>query len=150
MSRKHLQLFTFETGRMNDVMTSEKTKRYYMNLFSNKRSSTFYKKNSEELTCFRRSYLKTINKLSECLAYKKCIFTGTVYHSIKYTCVKKTNDTVVKLISGEFVRIIDILEANNNKCFLNISLFNIASKDPLTGVSHNKLYLRTIRLASDR
>ncbi|OXU17961.1 hypothetical protein TSAR_005422, partial [Trichomalopsis sarcophagae] len=140
MCRKHLQLFTFKTGKLNNVVTSEETKQYCITLFCNKRLSTFYEKNSEELTYFGRSYLRKINELDDCLSYKKCIFKGVVYHSIKYTSCKKTNDTVIQLISGEFARIIDILNVDH-KCFLKISLFNVASDDPFTGVSHIKLII---------
>lgn len=135
MSRKHLQSLTFKTG--NTTSSSEKVKDYCVNLFSHKRLSRFYKKGPENITYFGKSSLKQINGKGQCLTYEKCIFKGDVYHSIQYSRAKKTDDTVVKLHSGEFGRIVNIVH-KDNQCYLQISLFEIFPDDPFEGVRHIK------------
>lgn len=89
MTRKHLQSLTFKAGNTNKFGSPEEVNNYCLNLFSHKRLSTYYKDGPKDITYFGRSILVKINELGECLTYTKCIYKGTLYHSIKYCRAKK-------------------------------------------------------------
>ncbi|OXU18996.1 hypothetical protein TSAR_015822 [Trichomalopsis sarcophagae] len=119
----------------NKFGSPEEVNNYCMNLFSHKRLSTYYKDGPKDITYFGRSVLVKIKEMGECLTYKKCTYKSTIYHSIKYSRAKKTDDTVVQLRSGEFGRIIDIVHTNN-QCYLHLSLFHTFPTEPFSGVSY--------------
>ena len=60
-----------------------------------------------------------------------------MFHSISYKRTKKTDDSIVELESGEFARIIEILE-DNDQCILRLSLIHVFCDNPFSEVVHIK------------
>lgn len=135
MSRKHLQTLLFKTGNTSRISQSKETADYCHNLFVPKRLLKNYKDGPENVTYFGKGCIKKIKDVEECMVYNKCIFKGNLYHSIKYKRATKTDDTVVQLKCGQFGRIIDIVNIND-QCFLHLRLFKICSNCPFKDVYH--------------
>ena len=137
MARKHMQTFIFKLGNAVNLSSSTEVTEFCTNLFTPKRIRVYYETDSRSLTFYGRSELSEIDGIGEYLIYKKCIFKGSVYHSTKYSRVKKTDDTIVELISGEYGRILDILK-KNQECFLHLRLFDVSPEYPFQNISHIK------------
>ncbi|XP_036151203.1 uncharacterized protein LOC118648847 [Monomorium pharaonis] len=132
IARKHLQQLHFKTGNVN--YSSNIIKNYCTDIFRHKNLSTYFYC-GEDVVFTGASYSKKIDG-QYCRVFKKCIYNGKVFHSIKYTKVKRTNDTMIQLKSGHFGRIIDIIE-KENKCYLALSKIVTFSEDPFI-VTHIK------------
>ncbi|KAL7297544.1 hypothetical protein TKK_0009904 [Trichogramma kaykai] len=59
----------------------------------------------------------TKNNMIKILVFQRCYFGSEFIHSVKYSRIKKTDDTVVKLKNGTVVQIHYIVKAEN-ECFI--------------------------------
>ena len=97
---------------------------------------TRYYDQIENVTFCGKATLTNIEK-NNYLAYKKCIYKGTLFHTLGNVYNKKNDDICIQLKSGQFYRIIDILNCDN-VCKLRLSIIKIFSDDPFPGVHHIK------------
>ena len=142
IARKDLQVLTFKLGNTANLSKSEETRNYCQNLFTPKRLTTFYNYNEKDsVTYCGRSRMKQITEFGECLTYTKCIFKSSVYHSIEYSRAKKTDDTIIELVSGNFCRIIDIID-KNGMCYLYLSQIHVFIECPFEGITLKKFEVR--------
>ena len=101
MARKSIQTQMFKTGNLSN--TSENKKNFCMNLYDPRRLNTLYDNElSQKVTYVGKGHLENILHFQNCVAYNKCTYDGTVYHSTKYSRVKKTDDTVIQLKDDTF------------------------------------------------
>lgn len=136
MSRKHLQTLIFKTGNTKEVCSSDTAVNFCSSLFNPIRFSKSFHHGIDIVYC-GKSTLKNIVGLGKSLVYNRCIYRNTLYHSEKYVQSKKTNDSVIQLRSGEFAKIIDIIDRDSN-AYVQIRIFNMFQEDPFPGVHHIK------------
>ncbi|KAJ8680774.1 hypothetical protein QAD02_017338 [Eretmocerus hayati] len=135
IAKKHLQLQYFKTGCTQHPRLAQSVKNFIDDIFTIGRSVTAVTCKHSEVTYFNFSRVERVPRIGDCNVYSKCIHKGVMYHSDKYLRAQKTDDTVVQLISGEYVRISDILEAPD-KCLLRVSLIETCRNFPFRHVSH--------------
>lgn len=133
ISRKYLRSLIFKLGNTKSLSNSVNALQFCENLFIPKKLQTYFC--SDNVTCCGRSKITNITPLGNCLTYNKCIYKGSMYHSIDYIRAKKIDDTVVLLKTGQFCRIHNIIE-HEKKCYLHLSKLNTYENFPFEGVSH--------------
>ena len=138
IARKHLQSLIFKTGNAQIFLNSEETIIYCKDLFMPKRLLIFNKENGDNVTYVGRGFPEVIEEfMEEGLVYTKCIFENVDYYSVFYSRANKTDDTIVELLTGEFWRILKIVDLNGN-CYFHLSLFKVFDIEPFNGISHIK------------
>ncbi|OXU21401.1 hypothetical protein TSAR_001119 [Trichomalopsis sarcophagae] len=148
IARKSLQSLMFKTGDITS--NSEKSNNFCANLFNPQRLKVYYDVggaagNVENVTYVGKGIrVNNVKDFPNCIAYKKCIFNGSVYHSTQYKRAKKTNDTTVLLKDDRFATILYFLKTQNDKrCYLKLSILNVPRSNPFSGIYHIKKVIRT-------
>lgn len=135
MSKKALQTLHLKTG--NIQYSSPELKDFCTNLFNYKNVSTFYDYGEDEVVFIGKGHFIEYNQRL-CKTFKKCIYKGQIFHSVKYQKAKCTIDTMVQRKSGEFGQILEIIKLDK-KCYLKISIIITFEAKPFNVLHIDKI-----------
>ncbi|XP_043464001.1 uncharacterized protein LOC122499618 [Leptopilina heterotoma] len=114
MATKSLDILQYKFEVSRTIFHSEIARLYCQRIFSSALLSTYVSESTYGVTfCGNSSPVQITNPVTnEIIAgesFKKCIYKGCVYKSVKNTLSEKRNDTVFKLKSGGVIQVQDIV-----------------------------------------
>ena len=116
--KKSLQMLAFKV-ECSEVNLSAAAEKFCNSLFS---SSTFV--NSEDVLYSDKS--KFYSDISNNFTYNKCAYKHHIYTSIDYNRSQVYDDSNVKLLTGQFCEILEIIRCKGNKCKLKLRELDVA------------------------
>ena len=115
----------------SEVNLSAAAEKFCNSLFS---SSTFV--NSDDVLYFDKS--KSYSGISNNVTYNKCAYKHQIYTSIDYNRSQVYDDSNVKLFTGQFCEILEIVRCEGNKFKLELRELDV---DPLKIINVNMQHI---------
>ena len=127
MGNKSLDILDYKFKTSRNIFHSEIARQYCQKIFSNSPLSTYITRTPYGVTfCGRGTRFQMIHPTNNEIvigeSFKKCIYKGIVYKSVQNTLSTRRNDTVFKLVSGEIVKIQNIVKSNPICYLLTVQL----------------------------
>ncbi|XP_071653015.1 uncharacterized protein [Temnothorax longispinosus] len=125
MSKKLLRLSIFQSTCEGNTFHSKGALQFSQNLFSHRRLTKYVNSNLNDVVFIGEGEFCTDPRDCSILrdditvkVYNRCIFRGSVYHSVTYTRPKKTNDTIILLKNDTVLQIVGFYRDSKGSIFI--------------------------------
>lgn len=142
IAMRYLQKSTLLWKLSEYIGNEEPSKKFCTNLFTSPQSDSFTRTVENAVLLGKGQF--AVNDDVDVIKHERCVFEGVLFHSAGYRPEKKTNDSIVQLMSNEIVQITGFFNIDN-RCYVDVRKLNIHSVFHVSHIFQIRNYSDAVR-----